>query len=240
MHGLRIFSLIAAAAAGSLMLTGPVMTGAAGVSMGVEAQAQAAVECEVCTRVTQVIEGVLLRNATETDTFQKVSSALCVHLPTDLMPVCRKSASMLDKDIFKCLIYELNFGSLCSDPGVALCRAARPSVADPSMCVGMGADVQACAACEFAVSGLQQYVNDTSTMIVKSSAEDVCAFHFKSSESKQMCRAMMSTYGDVMLRLLAHRLDAGDFCCGIGLCHSTTNKIGAGGFITPSGVQSMA
>jgi hypothetical protein len=216
------------------------MTGAVGTGLGAEAQAKAAVECEVCTRVTQVIEGVLLRNATETDTFQKVSSALCVHLPTDLVPVCRKGTSMLDTGVFKCLIHELNFGSLCSDPGVALCRAARPSVADPSQCVGMGSNVQACAGCEFAVSGLQQYVNDTSTLIVKSSAEDLCGFHFKTSEAQQMCRAMTATYGDVMLRLLAHRLDAGDFCCGIGLCHTTTNKLGAGGLITPAGVQASA
>ena len=45
----------------------------------------AEVECEICTRVAGVVEGVLLKNATTTNTFQRVAAALCLHLPEDMI-----------------------------------------------------------------------------------------------------------------------------------------------------------
>jgi len=186
----------------------------------------AAVECEICNRVAGVVEGVLLKNATKTNTFQKVAAALCAHLPEPYMQTCKDAASRLNSDVYKCMIQEAQFGTLCSDSAVALCKASRgASFYTDIKCDAFEAEPLACAACEFSISGLQQYVNDTSRMIVRASTDDICKFHFPTPEDGQMCQVIMKGFGEVMLRTLVRRLDAADFCCGIGLCQSNDNEM---------------
>ena len=84
---------------------------------------------------------------------------------------------------------------------------------------------QGCSACEFAIGGLQQYVNDTSALIVRASARDICNYHMDTAEEKKMCHVMLRGFGQAMLRVLASRLDAADFCCGLGLCHALANEL---------------
>jgi len=186
----------------------------------------ASVECDICTTTAVIVENVLLHNATAGNTFQNAAAALCAHIPREMSSTCQEATARINNKIFECLIQELHIGSICSDPHVDLCRAGRKSLAASAECEGFQPSPLGCAACEFAVSGLQQYVNDTSTLIVKAVKQDICNYHFEEAAKQQMCGVLMAGFGDVALRVLAARLDAADFCCGIGLCEAVSSKDG--------------
>lgn len=157
--------------------------------------------------------------------------------------------SNLSPDVFRCMIQEADFRTLCSDPTVALCKAPSEPFNAEVTCHGMLPSVPSCAACKFAISGLQQYVNDTSTRMVQSIGTDICRFHFSRNDMAQMvrarrlfrpapcraradrarapqCRVVMTSFGDVMLRVLASRVDSEDFCCELGLCDLPVKREG--------------
>lgn len=48
-------------------------------------------ECEVCRKVSTVVESVLVRNATATSTFNEVATALCEHMPEELVETVRSA-----------------------------------------------------------------------------------------------------------------------------------------------------
>lgn len=50
-------------------------------------------ECEVCRKVSTVVESVLVRNATATSTFNQVATALCEHMPEDLEETVRSGGA---------------------------------------------------------------------------------------------------------------------------------------------------
>ncbi len=137
---------------------------------------------------------------------------------------CQSATARLNGKVFECLVKQLEFGSICSDPFVDLCVAERTPFATDKTCEGFDPDPMACAACEFAVSGLQQYVNDTSTEIVKAVRQDICHYHFKEEHQQEECDVTFAAFGDVALRVLASRLDAAEFCCGLGLCESVSSS----------------
>lgn len=137
---------------------------------------------------------------------------------------CQSATARLNGKVFECLVKQLEFGSICSDPFVDLCVAERTPIATDKTCEGFDPDPMACAACEFAVSGLQQYVNDTSTEIVKAVRQDICHYHFKEEHQQEECDVTFAAFGDVALRVLASRLDAAEFCCGLGLCESVSSS----------------
>lgn len=182
------------------------------------------VECDVCTTTSIVVENVLLHNATASNTFQDASAALCANVPREMREVCQDATARLNSKVFECLIHRLEFHSICSDPFVDLCVASRTTTADSDGCAGFEPDALGCAACEFAVSGLQQYVNDTSTMIVKAVRDDICRYHFEEEHQQEQCDVVLTGFGDVALRVLASRLDAAEFCCGLGLCEAVSGK----------------
>ena len=152
---------------------------------------QGTVECNVCTTSAAVIENVLLHNATASNTFQDAAAALCAHIPREMSTTCEEATARINNKVFDCLVKQLEIGTICADPHIDLCVAGRVSNAADTECEvllcnrhapvsrpsthrmlppcpqAFDPDPLACAACEFAVSGLQQYVNDTSTLIVK-------------------------------------------------------------------------
>lgn len=145
---------------------------ASGLSL--DAQVTKQLECDMCTRVTQIVEGTLMKNATATETFQRVAQALCIHLPENVIPICRQGAHLLTTPVFKCMVQAVEFGSICNDSSIKLCFAERPSTQDPSLkCSSMQPSVLSCAACEFAISSLQQYVASATDIIAKGARTDV-------------------------------------------------------------------
>lgn len=134
------------------------------------------------------------------------------------------ATARLNGKVFECLVKQLEIGSVCASPYIDLCVAERAPITVDAACESFDPDPLACAACEFSVSGLQQYVNDTSALIVKAVKNDVCNFHFREPQKQEECQVLMTGFGDAALRVLASRLDAAEFCCGLGFCEAVTAK----------------
>ena len=212
--------------------------------MVMKTSAKGGVKCDICSTTSIVVENVLLHNATAGFTFQNAAAALCANVPREMRETvrmkcqnitqrnhkfinilqCESATARLNGKVFECLVKQLEFGSICSDPFVDLCVAERTPFATDNTCEGFDPDPMACAACEFAVGGLQQYVNDTSTEIVKAVRQDICHYHFKEEHQQEECDVTFAAFGDVALRVLASRLDAAEFCCGLGLCESVSSS----------------
>ena len=88
--------------------------------------------------------------------------------------------------MFKCLIQEADFRTVCNDPSVALCKTPTAPFLARESCHSMAPSPRQCASCRYTVSALQQYVNDTSLQIVQTSGSEICRFHFRTEEMKQM------------------------------------------------------
>ena len=192
--------------------------------MGSRVSLQGGNECEVCTKTAIVVEQVLMHNATSGHTFQNAAALLCAHVPREMADTCRTATARLNNKIFECLIKKLEISSVCADEHIDLCITERVSSETDAACDAFDPDPLGCAACEFAVSGLQQYVNDTSSLIVKAVRDDVCNFHFKEPQKQEECSVVLTGFGDVALRVLASRLDAAEFCCDLGLCEAVSAK----------------
>jgi len=181
--------------------------------------------CEVCQKVTLVVETVLRYNASKSTMFQTMGATLCKYLPPEDQHLCDLANRQLHKDVFECMIKAANLHTLCGDEAVELCqaRARRPALESKVDCSDrhLMPDPHGCAACEFAIASLQQYVSETTSEIVHASIRDICDVHFSAEADKasnKSCKTTLLAFGPMLLKLATARIDASELCCGIGLC----------------------
>lgn len=175
------------------------------------------VECDVCRKITDTVERVLVMNATTTKQFQTVAKKLCIYLPEDLKYACEMSVKRLPSSIFRCLIQEAEMHTICNDPDVGLCLA--PSKALPSVKCNdlIDGDMPACQACKFTVGSLEHYTSNDPADTLAAMA-GVCAMHYGASSTAKKCEKLIESHGRKMLDLILKRIDSEDYCCSTGVC----------------------
>jgi hypothetical protein len=180
-------------------------------------QVQNDVECDVCRKITDTVERVLVMNATTTKQFQTVAKKLCIYLPEDLKYACEMSVKRLPSSIFRCLIQEAEMHTICNDPDVGLCMA--PSKALPAVKCNdlIDGDMPACQACKFTVGSLEHYTaNDPADTLAAMAG--VCTMHYGASSIAKKCEKLIESHGRKMLDLILKRIDSEDYCCSTGVC----------------------
>lgn len=181
--------------------------------------------CEVCQKVTLVVETVLRFNASHSAMFQNMGATLCKYLPPDDQQLCEMANRQLHKDVFECMIKSANLHTLCGDQAVELCQASarRPPLSSKIDCSDrhLLPDPHGCAACEFSIASMQQYVSEATSEIIHASIRDICDVHFPASQdttSHKSCKTTLLAFGPMLIKLATARVDASQVCCGIGLC----------------------
>lgn len=174
------------------------------------------VNCEVCRAVSDAVERVLVLNSTSTDTYGSVARHLCKYLPNDLRHTCEDSIRQLPQSMYRCLVQEASLNTVCSDPDVGICKVpTRPLTR--VRCQHLDGYVHTCAACKFVVGGLEHYALSSLDDMVESLV-GVCMVRFRNKVDLQQCEAFVRDTGASMIRVVASRIDAQDFCCAAGIC----------------------
>ena len=179
---------------------------------------QTDIECDMCRKVTDIVERVLVMNSTDDGSFRHISKKMCMYLPANLGHTCTEGVRKLDPAVFRCMIQELELHTVCSDPVIGLCRApARPL--GRVRCSGMEGDPFLCSSCKFVAGGMRTFsqVDMADTL---ASIRGICEFHFSDEASQKKCDVLVKLQGERIVKLLTKRFDAEDFCCDMGLCRN--------------------
>ena len=84
----------------------------------------------------------------------------------------------MPKNVFRCMVQHVSFNSICSAPGVNLCKVASKPMSN-LMCGGHMGDGAGCASCKFVIQSMGLYMERNLRPTVESMKRSICAVKFK-------------------------------------------------------------
>ena len=84
----------------------------------------------------------------------------------------------MPKNVFRCMVQHVSFNSICSAPGVGLCKVASKPMSN-LMCGGHMGDGAGCASCKFVIQSMGLYMERNLRPTVESMKRSICAVKFK-------------------------------------------------------------
>jgi len=180
----------------------------------IQTKLQDSVTCEVCTYAMGYLDGVLGEKKTEAE-IKAALDDLCNKLPQYLSTQCVGLVQQYGDEIVKLLVEELTPSKICAE--LKLCSSKYDSNHKYMMAMRMSLQGASCTVCEYAMGYLDSKLESKPVeQEIEGLVEDLC--NDLPAVIKNECDALITEYGDNIIRLVIDQFQPATICKELKLC----------------------